>query len=295
MNFDLEVGFSLSAIKADLVVEVSYDNFTMFKHLRAHDFDNGFVSAGAAFLKEHKKEDIELLKKVEAQTSAIPLHFLEDVEVTDNANDRGKEEKSDNHGTAEEKTMYNPLVRSILKFFFFIFSDCYLKTAQLTGKHEYPSAIVSSIGHDQCLCTIVPLMGTSLPFLSRGTHVWLAREYVPADPSWKGDETIMKTAWGNSQKTPESKVYSSMKLPILGLAKFECGGDAIFSGATEYPMTVRNLRSDLHDHNFLCDYAETTSETPIFHRLILSTVGRPMWSYTTDLDLLTGFRDALQG
>ncbi|KAF8174888.1 hypothetical protein BJ912DRAFT_989460 [Pholiota molesta] len=167
-------------------------------------------------------------------------------------------------------------------------------TERLAGKDEYPSAVVLSIRHDQHLwCTIGPPIRTSRALLGRGKHIWLVREYVPGDnktlPSLNGDEMSMKTAWRNNQKTPESMIYSSIKLPVLGLVKFECGGDAIFSGVTGYPMTVRNLRS-----NFLCDYEDPTSETPVLHRLILSTVGRPMWSYTTDLDLLTGFRDALQ-
>jgi hypothetical protein len=35
--------------------------------------------------------------------------------------------------------------------------------------------------------------------------------------------------------------------------------------------------------------------TPVLHRLVLGTVGRPLWEYTSELDLLTGFRAALQG
>jgi hypothetical protein len=75
--------------------------------------------------------------------------------------------------------------------------------------------------------------------------------------------------------------------------------DSILPGVHGHSITVRNLRSGLHDRNFLSDYDSDDSKlpkTPILHRLILNTaVGCPMWTYTTDLDLLTGFRDALQG
>jgi hypothetical protein len=39
---------------------------------------------------------------------------LEIEEINDTANDLHKEERSGNHGSAEEKKMYDPLVRVIL-------------------------------------------------------------------------------------------------------------------------------------------------------------------------------------
>jgi hypothetical protein len=184
------------------------------------------------------------------------------------------------------------------------------EAGRLTRKNEYPTAIRSSIGHDQRLCTIGPRIGTSLSLLGRGTHVWLVRESAPGDSknfsSLNGDEIIMKTARRNNCRTPEPMIYPSIKPPILGLAKFECVGDVMFPavdiilpGVPGHPITVRNLRSGLHDRDFLsnCDYEESNLPgMPILHRLILNTtVGRPMWTYTTDLDLLNGFRDALKG
>ena len=75
-----------------------------------------------------------------------------------------------------------------------------------------------------------------------------------------------------------------------GLAKFECGGDVKYAG---YPITVQNLRS--HSvHNFLPE-GDINPPTPVLHRLILGTVGRPLWEYTSDFDLIAGFRDALKG
>ncbi|KIL53879.1 hypothetical protein M378DRAFT_201229, partial [Amanita muscaria Koide BX008] len=100
---------------------------------------------------------------------------------------------------------------------------------------------------------------------------------------------IMKTAWRSSARTPESDIYMSIDQLPEGLAKFECGGDVKYAG---YPITVQNLRS--HPiHNFLPE-GDINPPTPVLHRLILGTVGRPLWEYTSDFDLLAGFRDALQ-
>lgn len=100
---------------------------------------------------------------------------------------------------------------------------------------------------------------------------------------------IMKTAWRSSCRTPESDIYMSIDQPPEGLAKFECGGDVKFVG---YPITVQNLRS--HPVHSSIPEGDINSPTPVLHCLVLRTVGRPIWEYTSDLDLLTGFRNALQ-
>ncbi|KAF8072220.1 hypothetical protein FPV67DRAFT_1623101 [Lyophyllum atratum] len=152
----------------------------------------------------------------------------------------------------------------------------------------YPSAVVRSIGNDpRKWCTIGPPIWTSLSLLGRGTNVWRVREYVEEvdkQPSCiRGNEMVLKTAWRSSAMTPESDIYMSITQPPEGLAKFECGGDVYIDG---YRMTVQNLRGHpVH---------EIDSPTPVLHRLILSTVGRPLWEYTTDRELLVGFRDALK-
>ena len=38
---------------------------------------------------------------------------------------------------------------------------------------------------------------------------------------------------------------------------------------------------------------EIDPPTPVLHRLVLCTVGRPLWLYASDLDLLTTFSAAL--
>jgi hypothetical protein len=74
---------------------------------------------------------------------------------------------------------------------------------------------------------------------------------------------IMKTAWRNSARTPESDIYMSIDQPPEGLAKFECGGDVKFDG---YPITVQNLRSDPVRN--LPPEGNFNPPTPILHRLI---------------------------
>ena len=168
-------------------------------------------------------------------------------------------------------------------------------TRKLTGSTEgYPHAVVSSGGSDpRQWCTIGPPVWTSLSFLGRGTNVWRVREYVVGinqEPLLRGDDMIMKTAWRSSARTSESDIYLSIDQFPEGLAKFECGGDIKYAG---YPITVQNLRS--HPvHNVLPE-GDINPPTPVLHRLILGTVGRPLWEYTSDFDLLAGFRDALQG
>ena len=103
---------------------------------------------------------------------------------------------------------------------------------------------------------------------------------------------IMKTAWLSSGRTSESEIYLSIEQPNpRGLAEFECGGDVRFPGLAGFPITVRNLRGDIY-HTLRDDLAQPT---PVLHRLILRTVGRPLWDYSWDRDQLTGFRDALEG
>jgi hypothetical protein len=125
-----------------------------------------------------------------------------------------------------------------------------------------------------------PPIWTSLSFLGRGTNVWLVREYVVGviqEPLLRGN--VMKTAWRSSARTPESDIYMSIDQFPEGLAKFECGGDVKHAG---YPITVQNLRS--HPVNIVGDINSPTPPTPVLHRLILGTVGCPLWwEYTSNL------------
>ncbi|KAF8804942.1 hypothetical protein BYT27DRAFT_7142933 [Phlegmacium glaucopus] len=163
------------------------------------------------------------------------------------------------------------------------------ETQRLTGNSKYPSAVISSCGSDpREWCTIGPPMWTSLSLLGRGTNVRRVRAYalsVNQNPILHGDEMIMKTAWRSSARTSESDIYSVIGNRPEGLAKFICGGDVRYA---RNPITVKNMRSQaVHD-------LDADPPTAVLHRLILGTVGRPLWEYTSESDLLSGFRDAIQ-
>ncbi|PPQ70566.1 hypothetical protein CVT25_012036 [Psilocybe cyanescens] len=166
------------------------------------------------------------------------------------------------------------------------------ETMELTGQRDtYPSAVVRCAHRDWC--TIGFPNWISLSILGRGTNVWHVREYVldnDQHPCLQGDLMIMKTAWRSSARTPESDIYRSIDNPYpAGLAKFECGSDVEFP-SSRFPVTVLNLRGKAK----LPNDSSTSPVTPVLHRLVLRTVGRPMWEYKSEMDLLTGFRDAVQ-
>jgi hypothetical protein len=167
------------------------------------------------------------------------------------------------------------------------------ETKELTGqsvKDMYPSALVSCGGRQWC--TIGCPIWSSLSILGRGTNVWRVKECVRDNNHPRRlarDVRIMKTAWRSSARTSESDIYMSIPGPYPeGVAEFECGGDVKFP-LTGFPITVRNLRNK--DRQNL----STGTLTPVLHRIILRTVGRPMWQYASEKDLLTGFRDAIRG
>jgi len=156
------------------------------------------------------------------------------------------------------------------------------------AKNIYPSALVSCGGTQWC--TIGTPIWSSLSFLGRGTHVWCVRQCVQ-DNNLRlvGDVMIMKTAWRSSARTPESDIYLAIPDPYPeGVAKFKCGGDVNFP-STGFPITMQNLRNKDRQN------ISPATLTPVLHRLILLTVGRPMWEYVSERDLLTGFRDAIRG
>jgi hypothetical protein len=167
------------------------------------------------------------------------------------------------------------------------------ETTKLTGQSAedtYPSALVSCGGRQWC--TIGSPIWSSLSFLGRGTNVWRVRECVRDNNHPRRlarDVRIMKTAWRSSVSTSESDIYMSIPDPYPeGVAEFECGGDVKFP-LNGFPITVWNLRNE-DRQNLL-----PGTSTPVLHRLILRTVGRPMWQYVSEKDLLTGFRDAIRG
>ncbi|KAF8802711.1 hypothetical protein BYT27DRAFT_7260823 [Phlegmacium glaucopus] len=95
------------------------------------------------------------------------------------------------------------------------------------------------------------------------------------------------TAWRSIARASESNISLLIDQPPGEVAKFECGGDVWSVG---YPITAQNLHcKTVHDLDI-----DPPTLVQVLHRLVLATVGRPLWEYILELELLTGFRSALQ-
>lgn len=106
------VGTSRAAIKADLVDKIVYDDPAVFRRLRIDRVDMDFVATCTASFNAANAEDISLLINLATRASKKTPEDLENEEIIDTANDLYKEEKSGNHGSTEEKKMYDPLVHT---------------------------------------------------------------------------------------------------------------------------------------------------------------------------------------
>lgn len=117
--------------------------------------------------------------------------------------------------------------------------------------------------------------------LGRGTVVWRKNGTLFFE-----SEMALKTAWWRPVCTFEAEIsglglFNSSK----GLARFVTKNDAhALSGDV---ATVRWLRNP----------SKTTGADmiPVLHRLITKDVGRPIWDYTSDLELLQAMRAILNG
>ncbi|KII84976.1 hypothetical protein PLICRDRAFT_32185 [Plicaturopsis crispa FD-325 SS-3] len=127
--------------------------------------------------------------------------------------------------------------------------------------------------------TVGPPIWSSYSLLGRGTSVW--RAYDPKS----GRLLVLKNAWRSSKRTPESAIYRHIRGSHPGLALFDSGGDVIFPGE-KVAISAQRLR----DFNDLGD-----GETAILHRIVIETLGRPLWDYSTELELLLGIRAAMKG
>ncbi|TFY76402.1 hypothetical protein EWM64_g7610 [Hericium alpestre] len=155
---------------------------------------------------------------------------------------------------------------------------------RLTGI-DYPAHLIDPIGVDTTTrwCTVGPPLWSSISFIGRGTVVWRVRKYLGHKLS--DEEFVMKTAWRSNKRDKESDIYTSIKGHCAGLSRLITGGDVhvLVEGKPER-ITVRYLRRESDD---------AQAETPILHRLILSPVGRPLWDYRSDIELLQGLISAL--
>ena len=141
-------------------------------------------------------------------------------------------------------------------------------------------AVTMGIGN-RCWYTLGPPIWSSLSLLGRGTAIWRVCDSAKPDKL-----LVLKNAWRSSERLAESTIYQAIRGVHPGVAEYEFGADVVFPDNGR-PISVHNLRDN--------SSSSSTASTPILHRLFISTIGRPLWDYNSDLELLSGIRSALKG
>ncbi|KLO14792.1 hypothetical protein SCHPADRAFT_292602 [Schizopora paradoxa] len=168
--------------------------------------------------------------------------------------------------------------------------------------------VIKPIGRDErSWRTIGPPIWSSMSLFGRGTVVWKVAEYEEATDEVVGPTMIMKTAWRSAQRNPESSLSRyvtaiARQYSEVSVAEFVTGGDVYVEGgsppdiplATELSSgreTARNNSSTktLITIPLLRRQNPSDEDSPILHRVILSTVGRPLWDYKDEKELARGF------
>ncbi|KAI0058535.1 hypothetical protein BV25DRAFT_1829977 [Artomyces pyxidatus] len=161
----------------------------------------------------------------------------------------------------------------------------------------YPSAyIVDRVpddGEQRSWCTIGPPLFTALPLFGSGSLVWLVK--ACNDEGVYGSEMVLKSNWRLRLQVGESLIHRAIAYPTAersypGLAKFVTGGDVyIFNDKADHIdplMTIAYLRG-----------GDTLAleNSPILHRVITESVGRPLWEFKSYSELLRALIAALKG
>ncbi|KAG2065797.1 hypothetical protein BDR04DRAFT_1107862 [Suillus decipiens] len=168
------------------------------------------------------------------------------------------------------------------------------RSARLLERHsyyqvEYPSFLVS-MGADsdtRLWKTEGPPIWSSLSLLGRGTATWRAVSIG----NKKEGVIVLKTLWRSQTRQSESDIYGHIKSPLPGVAEFSLGDDVRIAVAreTHVRVTVSGLRSLILNDDV------GVPDDPVLHRLVLKTVGRPLWDAETTRDFILGSLAALKG
>ncbi|GBE88090.1 hypothetical protein SCP_1203190 [Sparassis crispa] len=129
-------------------------------------------------------------------------------------------------------------------------------------------------------CTVGPPLWTSLSFIGRGTSIWRVVELDHGKLS--NSVVVMKSAWRSSKRLAEADIYKSIVGSHPGVAKLSYGDDV--------HLADKVISVDLLRRCFLEE-----KETPVLHRLFLNTIGRPIWEYSTEIEVLKGILGAMRG
>ncbi|KIP06273.1 hypothetical protein PHLGIDRAFT_128399 [Phlebiopsis gigantea 11061_1 CR5-6] len=127
----------------------------------------------------------------------------------------------------------------------------------------------------------------SYSLLGRGTVVWRVQA-LDADPTRL---LILKSAWRHQDRKGEAEIYKYMDQRGItgtqGIASFRNGQDVVhaLTGGRELPLSVNALRP-------------TQARIPkdiILHRVVLNSVGKPLWEYDDPAHFLRALLAIVEG
>lgn len=125
----------------------------------------------------------------------------------------------------------------------------------------------------------------SISYIGRGTSVWRVKNS-------QDGERVLKSAWRADTRKGESTIYSDLGEGMngiswpIGVARFDEGGDVMRQDDPTVALHISHLRAGS---------GQDVPDDPVLHRVLLKSVGRPLWEYTRKAQLLAGVRDAIIG
>lgn len=182
----------------------------------------------------------------------------------------------------------------------------------LAGGDYYPSYRINPFGDvKRTWCTIGPPISVSMSLRGRGTQGWRVLELgtSPTGLAFVGRVHVLKSAWRDSRKVAETEVYDLInrlrleeaevaenQLPAmasLGIARSLYGSDVFYhlDPQTWCPLNIARIRgyANPDDPNFPNPSHKT------LHRIVLQTLGEPLWGYQDELELLEAFSAIIKG
>ncbi|KAI0791015.1 hypothetical protein C8Q75DRAFT_805887 [Abortiporus biennis] len=125
------------------------------------------------------------------------------------------------------------------------------------------------------------------PF-GRGTSVWRAKQ------DREGRLVILKNAWRKKARRSETVIYGALRLlglqdpGVIGIAHLVNGQDVCDQNGGV--ISVESIRKV-----FGLSPPNPITDNPILHRIVISTIGKPIWDFNRAQDFLIGSQDIVSG
>lgn len=142
--------------------------------------------------------------------------------------------------------------------------------------------------------TVSEPVWNSLSLLGRDTIIGYARRYDTKDRRLLGPDIVINTASRQSGRNLGSSIYHGVHgASHPALSRYLSGSSIIDprralldDTPAQHGITARIIHGSapVDDAN-----------SHVLHRLMLNPIGRSLWTYTSDLELLRGLRSAVQG